>query len=161
MSLFIGTLRVLGMAFAAILFLTRGLWASPSLCLAAHPAGGRLASYDLPPGDGFDLTFIHSVSRTPVRDSYVLRDGAILQTAEIFEAHGAGLPSLSNEVGATGWRHENGHFILEMERPIGTMIVRVQPAYDNALRIGDRTIPLASLGQKALRISACEEQDNE
>lgn len=49
----------------------------------------------------------------------------IVQTREIFEAHGAGLPSFYNDVGATGWQFENGKFILEMERQFEQMRVRI------------------------------------
>ncbi|QIE45669.1 DUF1850 domain-containing protein [Pseudohalocynthiibacter aestuariivivens] len=102
------------------------------------------------------MSFIHSVSRTPVLDTYQIDAGQIVQTSEIFQAHGAGLPSLGNEMNATGWRHENGQFILDLDRPIGAMIVRVQPEYKNTLHIADQTIALASLGHSALRIAACD-----
>lgn len=160
MSLPCGTLSALWMAVSAILLPPGSARADQAICLRAHPADTLLQVLDLPRDNSFSLGFIHSVSRTPVRDIYTVRAGAIVQTSEIFEAHGAGLPSMADELNATAWRHENGHFILDMDRPIGSMIVRIQAAYDNTLRIGEHTLLLATLGQSALRISACARQDH-
>ncbi len=151
-----GIYGVLGVAFWAILSLPVAAQSAPSLCLNSHPANETLTVYPLDPNGAFALGFIHSVSRTPVVDTYQIDAGQIVQTSEIFQAHGAGLPSMGNEMNATGWRHENGQFILDLDRPIGTMIVRVQPEYENTLHIADQSIALASLGHSALRIAACE-----
>ncbi|AXI44037.1 DUF1850 domain-containing protein [Sulfitobacter sp. SK011] len=151
-----GTFGAFGVAFLAILTLPDAARSDPSLCLNSHPSNEIVKTYPLDPGGTFALGFIHSVSRTPVVDTYEIAAGQIIQTAEIFKAHGAGLPSTTNEMHATGWRHENGHFILDLERPIGAMIVRVQPEYENTLHINGQSIALASLGHVALRIAACE-----
>jgi len=153
-----GTSGVLGMAFWAILSNPAIARADPSVCLSSHPEGTLVATYPLSKDAGFALGFIHSVSHTPVLDIYEIRAGQVVQTSEIFQAHGAGLPSMSDEIDATGWHHENGHFILDLDRPIGAMIVRIQPEYENTLHIADRSIPLASLGFSVLRIAACETQ---
>ncbi|WP_113911522.1 DUF1850 domain-containing protein [Roseovarius dicentrarchi] len=146
---------VLGVAILAIPALPAAASPADFLCLSAHPGGAPLASYPLEPGASFALEFIHSVSRTPVMDSYRIDAGQIIQTSEVFLAHGAGLPSMSDELDATGWRHEDGKFILDLDRPIGEMIVRVQPAYNNTLHTPVQSIALASLGHSALRIAAC------
>lgn len=154
-----GMSYALGVAFWAILFSPAAALPGNFLCLDAHPGGQRIAAYPVDGDAGFALGFIHSVSRTPVLDTYRIAAQGIVQTSEVFEAHGAGLPSLGNEMDATGWRHENGRFILDLDRPIGTMIVRVQAEFKNTLHIADRTIPLAALGQSALRVSACDPQE--
>ncbi len=151
-----GTTCVLGVALAAILSLPAAVLSAPSLCLSSHPANDLLGTYPLGSDGLFELGFIHSVSRTPVIDAYRIDGKGIVQTSEIFLAHGAGLPSGIDELNATGWRHENGQFILDLDRPIGTMIVRIQPEYKNTLHIADQSITLASLGQPALRIQACD-----
>lgn len=130
--------------------------AEARLCVDSFPRGTQHAVFDLPDDNRFSLSFIHSVSITPVTDHYSVEGGAILQTSEVFMAHGAGLPSFSGDVGATGWHHENGKFILNMRRPIGAMIVRVQAEYQNVLHIGSRKIRLADWGDGALRLSACQ-----
>jgi hypothetical protein len=151
-----GTFRALGVALWATLFAAMPALSAPSVCLNSHPENRLLHRYATGPDGAFTLGFIHSVSRTPVLDTYEITAGQIVQTSEIFLAHGAGLPSMGDEVDATGWRHENGRFILDLDRPIGTMIVRVQGEYENTLHIADQSIPLASLGHSALRIQACE-----
>jgi hypothetical protein len=131
--------------------------AGARLCVDSFPRGTQHAAFDLPDDNRFSLSFIHSVSITPVTDHYSVEGDAILQTSEVFMAHGAGLPSFSGDVGATGWHHENGEFTFEMHRPIGTMIVRVQAEYQNILHIGSRKIRLADWGDGALRLSVCRQ----
>ena len=128
--------------------------ADPAICVQARD--GRLLAR-LPAGEGgaFALTFIHSVSRTPVRDEYRVVAGRIVQTAEIFEAHGAGLPSFADDVGATGWRHRDGHFVIDLERPTGPIHVRVQGEYVNAIHAGGTDLALASLGERAVTVVPC------
>lgn len=93
----------------------------------------------------FELSFIHSVSLTPVTDYYRLTESRagglkIKQTAEVFLAHGQGLPSLVNEPDATSFELRNGQFILEMDRDIGRLIVRTDKRYKNRLHTGNSTI---------------------
>lgn len=102
----------------------------------------------------FSLTFIHSVSETPVRDDYRLMDGKIIQTSEVFETHGAGLPFSPEETGATRWEHVNGKFIIHMRRPIDRLIVRTDERYKNRLLISGKTVNLNQWEDQALEISA-------
>lgn len=106
----------------------------------------------------FKLSFIHSVSRTPVTDTYRVIEGEIVQTSEIFMAHGAGLPSISDDVDATGWRHEDGHFIIEMNRHTGPIPLRIQAQFKNALHTNGTELALASLGYSALTLAPCDEE---
>ena len=125
-----------------------------AVCVEARD-GRVLARLPLGEAGAFALTFVHSVSRTPVRDEYRLVSGRIVQTAEIFQAHGAGLPSFAGDVGATGWRHEDGHFVIDLDRPTGPIRVRVQGEYANALHAGGTDLALAELGERAVTIAPC------
>lgn len=151
-----GTMCALGMALAAILSFPIAALSAPSLCLSSHPENKVLRSYPLEPEGFFKLGFIHSVSRTQVIDAYRIDGNQIVQTSEVFLTHGAGLPSNTDELNATGWRHENGQFILDLDRPIGTVIVRIQPEYKNTLHVPGQSIVLAAIGQPTLRINACK-----
>ncbi|MBU2953530.1 DUF1850 domain-containing protein [Marinobacter sp. F3R08] len=108
---------------------------------------GRLLTC-VPVTDGmFELSFIHSVSLTPVTDFYRLitspvGDLTISQTAEVFIAHGQGLPSLVNEPDALSFEHRNGQFILKMDRKIGRLVVRTDQRFKNRLHTGNSTINL-------------------
>lgn len=108
---------------------------------------GRLMTC-VPVIDGrFELSFIHSVSVTPVTDYYRLiksptGDLTIKQTAEAFFAHGQGLPSLVNEPDATSFERQNGQFILRMNRKIDRLIVRTDERFKNRMHTGNSTINL-------------------
>ncbi|MFX0544171.1 DUF1850 domain-containing protein [Roseovarius sp. S1116L3] len=129
------------------------------MCLSeTRGTGGIIARLLLEDERVFKLSFIHSVSRTPVTDVYRVENGEILQTAEIFVAHGAGLPSIANDVDATGWRHEDGQFILDMRRKTGPIPLRIQAEFKNTLHIGGTALPLADLGHSALTLAPCDEE---
>ncbi|RMC37237.1 DUF1850 domain-containing protein [Paracoccus alkanivorans] len=158
-------LRIRGMAALAAISCTPlaiqpgladgGEW----LCLSETRGNGpEVARLPLKPDGIFSLSFIHSVSDTPVTDIYRVEDGKIEQIAEIFEAHGAGLPSIADDVGATGWRHENGRFIIEMTRPTGPIPLRIQAQFENTLHVAGTDLPLADLGYSALTLARCDEE---
>lgn len=105
----------------------------------------------------FELSFIHSVSLTPVTDYYRLieaEDGrlSIKQTAETFIAHGQGLPSLVDEPDALSFENDNGQFVLKMDRDIGRLIVRTDKRFRNRLRTGNTTLNLNQWPDAGLRI---------
>jgi hypothetical protein len=131
------------------------------LCLTAARGEVTLARFETGPEDEFRLSFVHSVSLTPVTDVYRLTPTGILQTAEIFEAHGAGLPSFSDDIGALDWRHEDGKFILDMARQSDEIHVRVQRDYQNTLHIGAKSIELADLGESVVTLIPCKNEGTE
>ncbi len=113
--------------------------------------------------DSFDLTFIHSVSLTPVIDQYIVitKGGklSILQTAEHFFAHGQGLPSLVNEPDAYAFESNNGEFILKLNREIPDLIVRTDSRFNNRLHTSDITVNLnqwSDIGLHIVPIQACK-----
>jgi hypothetical protein len=129
------------------------------LCLTeSRGAQAEIARVPLGPEGTFELSFIHSVSKTPVRDSYRVEDGEILQTRETFMTHGAGLPSIANDMDATGWRHKDGYFILDMHRLTGPIPLRIQSQYKNTLHATGTGLPLADLGHAALTLAPCDEE---
>lgn len=112
------------------------------LVVAQFPEKRELGRYPLGENPTFSLAFIHSVSKTPVIDVYEIRKGRIVQTKEIFETHGAGLPSGPEEPWGYSWEKTDGHFIFHMQRPISKLIVRTDRFYQNRLIIGCRIINL-------------------
>lgn len=154
-------LRLCGMAaLAAVPFLASPVRAGEVwLCLhETRGDGHEVARLPAGPDGAFSLSFIHSVSRTLVIDQYRVEAGQIVQTAEVFQAHGAGLPSIANDMDATGWRHEDGHFILDMRRPTGPIPLRIQAQFRNTFHTTDTDLPLASLGYSALTLAPCDEE---
>lgn len=132
---------------------TLSLQCSHELVIRKFPSRTVLSRYCIPPDKNFSLSFIHSVSLTPVRDDYRIEAGNILQVAETIQTHEAGLPSLENEPDAVAWEWQNGQFMLRMQRRIDHLVVRVQKPYQNRLILGERTIDLNQWGDTALEIS--------
>jgi hypothetical protein len=151
--------RVTNKRHSAFLFAILLCWSADAsagqLCLSDPKTNIEIVRYTTGPDQTFSLSFIHSVSLTPVVDEYVLRSEMIIQTREIFEAHGAGLPSFDNDVGATGWQFEDGKFILEMVRPFDQMRIRIQHEYKNALHIAGQDIDLSQFDSSVLMLRAC------
>ncbi|WP_028879707.1 DUF1850 domain-containing protein [Terasakiella pusilla] len=106
----------------------------------------KLACVELA-ADEFALTFIHSVSLTPVEDIYkiykVSPDAfAIRQLEERFITHGQGLPSMDGEPDAKRFVRQDGTFILYLDRPIHDLIVRLDSRFKNRLDVGSSVINL-------------------
>jgi len=116
------------------------------------PSERVLAKYPQPKDGRFILSFIHSVSGTPVQDEYRIVVDRIVQTAERYQAHGAGLPSGTDEPGVTEWYHQEGWFVIQMERPISRLIVRTDRNYRNRLRLDGSEINLNGWPDQALEL---------
>ncbi len=126
---------------------------TPYLAILTFPHEAPLARIALGADGAFALSFIHSVSLTPVRDDYVLNaDGTIRQTAEVFVAHGQGLPSGVDDPGALAWQHEDGHFRLILDRPIPRLVVRTNRDYQNRLHAAGETVDLNQWRDQALHL---------
>ncbi len=125
---------------------------SDSLVIFRFPSMTELGRFSLPPDGRFALSFIHSVSGTPVRDDYSVTGGRVVQVSETFETHGAGLPSGSWEADAAGWEHRDGKFILHLRRPIGRLVVRTDRRYKNRLHLAGAVIDLNQWEDQALEI---------
>lgn len=123
------------------------------LTISRFPAQLVVDQYPLPEDGGFSLSFIHSVSQTPVRDDYQTIDFRIIQTAETFQTHGAGLPSGSDETGLTGWAHHGGRFVIRMQRPIPRLVVQTDRNYRNRLHIDGKEINLNEWDDQALELT--------
>jgi hypothetical protein len=130
---------------------------SPQQCryvivVRTFPERAELGRFFIPEESRFSLSFIHSVSGTPVRSDYLIAQGRIIQIAEVFETHEAGLPYLAEEPDASDWERENGRFRLRMERPINHLVMRTDRRYRNRLHIGGRLIDLNRWGDRALEL---------
>jgi hypothetical protein len=118
--------------------------------ISQFPEQKQLGRYPLGSDKAFSLSFIHSVSKTRVRDVYEIRAGRIIQTKEIFKAHGAGLPSNATEPGGLSWEKTKDKFILHMERPIPKLVVRTDKLYQNRLSLASGIIDLNQWDDQAL-----------
>lgn len=126
------------------------------LAIEDHRTGERFDCQRLS-GQRFSVTFMHSVSRTPVEDVYSLQDQAeappaIIQTAEYFTTHGQGLPSMEGEPQLHGLDRTRTGFVAHMTRPIPALIIRAREEFGNTLRMGDHRVDLTQWPDRPLQI---------
>lgn len=104
-------------------------WLSPinanatGLCLSLSNFHQQKEHLSIPLGtqQQFALSFIHSVSETPVVDYYQVSDNQkIIQTTERFEHHGAGLPSNISE--GIDWEKEMAIFGYQCNAPLTSLL---------------------------------------
>ena len=121
------------------------------LTLTSHPDGRPLAAVAVaqdPPE--FTITYVHSVTRTPVIERYAIAGSEIVETEMRFEQHGPGLPTEA-DAGGTFKRSEGG-FVVTMDRHFPTIVMRVHRDQSPRLSTGTRSLDLAQWGNRALAL---------
>ena len=106
-----------------------------------------------PVGSRFELSWVHSVERTPWRETYRLKDAEIVLVASEFSSAGAGLPD-SLRPGET-FRSGGGKMRIEHRRlAIRDLRIRLSDLSHHLLHIGRRTIDLnAIFGETAVSLA--------
>ena len=120
------------------------------LIVQSHPDGGELTRVAVDENAGFTLTYIHSVTLTPIVARYAVAGCDITQVRETFSQHGPGLASSADAPDMT-WRRQGDAFVVEMRQPIANLVVRADPEYRNRLDAGF-ALDLTRWGRRALRI---------
>jgi len=149
---------ICGPAAARLIALLAGLAAATGvagacLVLAPQPDGTALAQVPVPDdGAAFTLTYVHSVTRTPVIERYRIDADTIVQFAIEFEQHGPGLPTQADP----GQRFERrgGRFVVTMQRRFDVIVMRVHADQQPRLDVGQRQFDLATWGNRALALRA-------
>jgi len=146
-------------AFAAAALAWAATSAHPAcLSIAAVPDGHVLATLAMPDaGQAFDITYVHSVTRRAIVESYRLDAGALLETSIVFDQHGPGLPT-APDAGQT-WTERDGRFVVTLARRFETIRVRVHRDQQWRLVVAGKAIDLTQWGNRAvdLRAVACRE----
>ena len=123
------------------------------LMLASHPDGAPLARLALPGNAAaFSITYVHSVTRTPVVERYHIDGNEIVQTGIEFEQHGPGLPTEADPGGT--FAHRDGRFIVTMQRRFPAIVMQVHADQAPRLVADSRTRDLAQWGNRALALAA-------
>ncbi len=121
------------------------------LTLASHPEGQVLAALVLSPADpSFSLTYVHSVTRTPVTERYVVAGGELVEKQIRFTQHGPGLPTEADPGGT--YTNRNGEFIVTMNRRFPVIVMQVHADQSPRLDVGKRAADLAQWGNRALSL---------
>jgi hypothetical protein len=141
-------------AAAVLLIATAAHGAPPApACIAVigYPEEQVLTSVPLPADRGFAITYVHSVTRTPVVETYRVDAGALVQTSIRFEQHGPGLPTAPGP--GERWERRDGRFVVTMQRPLGDIRMRVHADQAPTLDAGGTPIPLSRWGNRALGLA--------
>ncbi len=127
---------------------------APAACLtlASYPEGAQLAQFALPDDATFSITYLHSVTRTPVSEQYRVEGSEIVETEMTFEQHGPGLPTEA-DTGGTFTRRD-GRFIVTMDRRFPAIVMQVHAGQAPRLVAGPRSRDLAQWGNRALALGA-------
>lgn len=142
---------------AVLLALAPGLAAAAGcLSLSSSPDGAALARYELAASGTptFTLSYVHSVTRTPVVETYRIDGDAIVQTEIRFSQHGPGLPTQADAGGT--FERRDGQFVLSMSRRLPSIVMRVNADQRPELRAGTLTVDLAGWGNRAIALHAAD-----
>ncbi len=103
-------------------------------------------------GEEFILSFVHSVNRRPVYDTFRVEGNRILIVKSRYDSFGAGMPEASMggmelRVGEDGW--------LEwiVNRPVPEVTFFVGWVANHSLRLKNRDVPLTRLAEPGTLVS--------
>lgn len=126
------------------------------LLLASHADGAPLARIALPDADpAFAVTYVHSVTRTPVVERYRADGDSIVETEIRFVQHGPGLPTEADAGGTFTLR--DGEFVVSMQRRFAVIVMRVHADQAPRLAAGGRSVDLAAWGNRALALRSSDD----
>lgn len=134
-----GVLMLLGLVLAAFL---------PKHDVVVVTLGDRIyATIPLDKGEELVYCYIHSVERSEVREYFTIMRGTLVLTRTAMKSFGAGLPTEQAE----GFSFQEGWYILEMERPVPKLVLRVSPFLEQKLMTEKTFVDLSGL-ESGLRV---------
>lgn len=96
----------------------------PGLAVEPHAVNdGGSCHLPLAAGASFEVRFLHSVDRLPVRDRYRVVEGQLIQHATHVREFGAGMGHLAGH--GRGRAADGGWEIVGMHRAVGDLVLRV------------------------------------
>lgn len=143
-----------------VVTLCMGLWAcsqsQPSFFLRVDnlDTGEGLLNIPVESGDRFYLDYIHSVSKTPVLDTFQISSkGEIVLMEEDFQWYGSGLEFVNHE-GVRIIDSEEGNSEVLLKRHFPCLLLRVGWVGKQRLTFNDKVIPLLDIanGGELLKI---------
>ncbi|MBQ6000843.1 MAG: DUF1850 domain-containing protein [Clostridia bacterium] len=143
-------------AIAAILFLMRsGLFGGAKLRLIDADTGEQYAAYSVEEGDLFSVSFLHSVNKSLVKETYriSLDENMIFVESCEYSAFGAGVATQVEEGQTLSYTPE-GHMLLSgIHQKIPHLSYIVGTVYDHILEIHGQQINLRELCGKNSTVS--------
>jgi hypothetical protein len=135
-----------GVIFAICIAIAGGIfWYGNQLVLKITPDDNQKAfSFTTFIGDKWHYKYIHSVEKTPCEEYFVINganDMVMLYTK--YEDFGVGLPFWASEGKFTAT--DDGHFIMEMNRPFKSVVFRTAKQAKASLYYAGKEIPMYKL----------------
>lgn len=95
--------------------------------------------------DAFDIHYIHSIHKTPVLETYQIKDNHIVQQQITYDEFAVGMPS--NDDGEGKFIQQDGHYMItEMNRIFPYLDIRVaQVMPEHGLIIEDKLLPFSTI----------------
>ena len=123
------------------------------LSLTGVPEGPALSTLVVPASTPtFDITYVHSVTRRLVVESYRVDGAALVETSIAFDQHGPGLPT-APDAGQT-WTERDGRFVVTLARRFDTIRMRVHRDQSPRLVVAGKPVDLAQWGNRAVELRA-------
>lgn len=112
----------------------------PALTIEKEDTGNVLAFAQMKQGETFHIHFIHSIHKTPVLESYEIRDKFIVQQQITYEEFAVGMPS--NHEGEGTFVMQDGHYmIVDMNRVLPYLDIRIaQIMPEHKILLRDKSI---------------------
>lgn len=123
-----------------------------ALTLSDPETGAIYATYPLEEGESFSVEFVHSVNKSPVRDVYVIQDGAIWNETCIYYGFGAGVEEELGEGETLSYGSEGEMIISDIHKRMDNMVLVVGTISDHTLRLGEESISLRDLCGRSSRV---------
>ena len=143
-------MRVRAVLLGALALAASSVRADGCLQLMAMPEARVLAT--LSRADTFIMTYVHSVTRTPVDEAYRIDGHRLVQTSIAFVNHGPGLPTEADA--GQSWSEVGGRFVLTMSRPFERIRMRVHRDQSPRLAIAGDSIDLAQWGNRSIELAS-------
>ena len=107
----------------------------------------------LAPGQTVELSYLHSVTHSIVRETLAADAKGFTQQQIEFSEPGPGLPDQALP-GEEFVRLSDRFVFRNMNRPIGVLNMRVDPAQQQQMTAGSTVVSLTQWGRRALRLAA-------
>lgn len=118
----------------ATLFLLAHVWPLHVLTLRDIYSDSCVFARAVSPGDRFSLSYTHSVKWKRVLDFYVVGEYyEIVQYKTVFPGSDFGLPSAATGQESYTSLHDGNNCISGMRQKIPSLLLRIEPLYDNIL----------------------------
>ena len=122
----------------------------------------RYAEYEMAVGDGFSISFIHSVNQSPVTDYFEIREDGIYGVKTVYYDFGAGVPTELEEGQTLTYGDDGSMIISGLSVKMNSLIYRVGTVYDHILTLEDGSeVNLRELCGQSARVGFRFEADSE